>query len=357
MLKKFKPLKPEKYWALVLNEGATPVEINYSSSFLNTILFENGSRIGGGCINCLDKPCWQYNSHEIDINVLSGFPYNNDRRVCPSDAIQVLEEGGVEIVAGKCISCGICVQRCPSGGIKYNSEGIFAVGVMENTDMFTQLKAQDSELQQKTMSRFKNASESVSVAKISRVWAKYFRDKFIEISHTQADLEHVLVRNFLLNIGISNQISAIGNIDIRFDFIATTGDFLIPGESELVGNDILGLPRRILDDIAVLHSRYNIPKDSIIPLLILFLFPRKRSDFYEVLTDIREITGFEVKVFPIHFLFLLNLFNVSLDSEDFLENFIINKDTQDYGEYTKRYISDIETIDDNYGTELYTFEK
>jgi Fe-S-cluster-containing dehydrogenase component len=43
-------------------------------------------------------------------------------RVCPVDALDVREGGGVILDASKCIGCGFCSEACPYGAIFWNEE-------------------------------------------------------------------------------------------------------------------------------------------------------------------------------------------------------------------------------------------
>jgi len=43
-------------------------------------------------------------------------------RVCPVDALNVREAGGVLLDASKCIGCGFCREACPYGAIFWNEE-------------------------------------------------------------------------------------------------------------------------------------------------------------------------------------------------------------------------------------------
>ena len=53
----------------------------------------------------------------------------------------------------------------------------------------------------------------------------------------------------------------------------------------------------------------------------------------------------------------MTLYGIKLNEQDLHNNFIINKDIQDFGDYTKNFLSDIEEVDDSFGTEFYTFSK
>ena len=59
-------------------------EIHYKFPGKNLVNFEEGTSTEGVCIGCELKPCLEYTKEQIDIQVIDGMPYNNDRKVCPS---------------------------------------------------------------------------------------------------------------------------------------------------------------------------------------------------------------------------------------------------------------------------------
>ena len=357
VIKKLNYKSSDEHWTLVLKKGIKPEKISYSNSRKNQVTFNNGKIATGTCINCSKKPCIYYDQEEINVNIIDGLPYNNDNRVCPTNAIIDNKNIGISINTNQCIGCSICIRRCPTGGISFTDDGTFVDVVNATNDNFNVLNYKIKNQSDNTFKSFENAKKVSHINKININSSTYFRKKYLEFSSIQSDLELIMVRNFLINIGILNKVSTRGNNDIRMDFVGSINGKIIPGEIELNGNDILGLPRRILDDIAVLNSRYKIDKVDIIPIIIIFLFPRKRSDFYEVLSDIEKITGYKIRTLPIHFLKLMTLYGLKLNEQNLNDNFIINLDNQDFSNYTKTIIPGIEVVDDNFGTELYSFCK
>ena len=96
MIKKLRIARAKSREILVLNGDKNVKEIHYNFPGKNYINFKDGTSTEGVCIGCELKPCLNYTKDEIDIRVIDGMPYNNDRRVCPSNAIKENKEGKVE---------------------------------------------------------------------------------------------------------------------------------------------------------------------------------------------------------------------------------------------------------------------
>jgi len=357
MLKKLKVIEKDGFTGFVLKSGVEPMEVIYSNLSENKIKFLNGEVENGVCINCDDKPCFRYSIEEINTEILEGFPYNNDRRVCPPDSILLNENSGIEINSDSCIGCGICIQRCPLGGINLMMDERVPKVNREPINNFEIIEDSIDSRRETSFQKFKTIKKTILIRKIKLGFSKNFRLNFFRVGNKINDLELILIRNLMISVGILNKVAAKGNVDTRIDFLGIYGSHKIPGESGLSGTDILGSPRRILEDFAILHSRYSIPKERIIPIIFLLEFPRKRSDYYEVISDIKNITGIEIKTLPVHFLLICNMLNVKFTLEDIKRLFFIDKYNQNFGDYAKNLINDIEILDENFGSELYTYFK
>jgi Fe-S-cluster-containing hydrogenase component 2 len=331
--------------------------VNFTNKGEHEIDLVDGTTVKGTCINCDDKPCLRYDAKEIATEIIKGLTFNNDTRVCPSNAIVLDDQNEINIKSQMCFACGLCVNRCPIGGIYFDEYSDEIKINKAPGEIFKEIEDGDFLENKRTYGLFVSADKITKVDKITVEFALNFTKVFNKNAATVMDQELVLVRNYMIALGINNKIAAKGNNDQRIDFIGILGSSILPGESELNGSDILGLSRRILEGIAIVHSRHNVAKEDMMPLMFIHNFPSKRSDFYEVITDIFSVTNMKIRTLPIHFLYLLNLFRIKLTFDDFEKNFYIDKENLNFGVYAKQFITDLDKIDDNYNGTLYTFLK
>jgi hypothetical protein len=175
-----------------------------------------------------------------------------------------------------------------------------------------------------------------------------------ELIRNNNGLENHLIRNVFNSLGIKSKVRAIGNNDIRFDLIAQFFGKIIVAEISINGSDILELPRAILDDFSVINSRYGIKSEQIIPVIVINKFPNKRSDFYEVLDDIRNITGIETRVITYHFLSMLLRLNFKVDQTFFEKKFIVGKTNTSILESALEVFPELKEIDPLLETDFYS---
>lgn len=136
----------------------------------------------------------------------------------------------------------------------------------------------------------------------------------------------LLVRDLLDAINIKTKIKRIGDVNMRIDAMGKLPDGKTAIFSIEFGNDALEIPRKILEDYAIIHNRYNIKKKDIVTFAILNLLPSKRSEYYKVVDDIKRITQIEIYTMPL----------------DFLNKMIKRKETINNYNYKDFYISSVE---------------
>ncbi len=304
---------------------------------------DNGAMHEGSCIGCDNTPCMEYADEELFTPIFQAFPHNTSKRVCPTNAIvKDSESRHVTIIPDMCIACGLCIQRCPTAAIHLD----FAVGkcIVNNNPTITQAC---TETEQKTfIERAKSSSRTFSFSSIPENFSERYQKSIHNASKITADVSEIIVRNTLINMGIPCNTNAAGNNHNRTEFFGQEGDSVIIGESNSSETDTLSISRRILDDVAVMVSRYSINIQKIFPLSVINGFPNKRTDYYEVVHDIHNILGIRISTVTFHILFILNLFGIKLNVEDFAE-FYIDNTYQDLLPAVNKIIPNIGTIDKN----------
>lgn len=86
-----------------------------------------------------------------------------------------------------------------------------------------------------------------------------------------------------------------GDNSERFDAIISFDNYKVVTEVEIPSTAILDAPRNLLDDYAVIHSRKREGASSIVPLVICWDLPNKRTDYWNVITDINSVLNIKIK--------------------------------------------------------------
>ncbi len=98
----------------------------------------------------------------------------------------------------------------------------------------------------------------------------------------------------------------IGDVYTRMDAVYSSADGSFGAVEIEFGKETLDASRGILDDIAVLFTRYGIGKDENIPLVICLSLPNVRQGYWQVVKDIKNVEEINIGTLTIGALFLLN---------------------------------------------------
>lgn len=317
--------------------------------------YEEGEIEKSGCVNCLSTPCMVYSDVEINAG-FNEMPSGYLKSVCISGAITLSESTNFPaITSQKCISCGLCATRCNYSAIYYNN-GSFELRVSESSNLEYRIDHTIQILKEQEM--YYNSSNKISdVKSLDKSLIDKFHEKSNSYLKRNNGAENDLVKNLLLNLGVKTKSRAIGNNDIRTDLFGVNDEFCILCEVDTTSNDQLDLTRAILDDVAVFCSRYNVKFENVIPIIVIDKFPNKRSDFYEVLSDIEKITGLRVSVLTLHFLFVLNIFNYKLETEIIKTMFKVKKGCESIADDALSLVPDLINLDPYFETDFYLSTK
>lgn len=350
------PKKKQRSFALLNTSTVTIEKVAFNIFNTNTISFSNGVEIQGFCVNCKETPCMNYSKDELFVGVLRQMPSDKSTEVCPVSAIIFNENGFPKVKTESCINCGICLSRCTYGAINFNDGKKVSISKGDN-DLFTWFDSITDKQQLEREQSYTSAKQEVTVKKQTQKFYKTIFANFTAVNRRNNYFENILIRNLLLNIGVLAKVRAIGNNDIRFDLIGKIGNKILVGEIGISSTDILEEPRALLDDIAVLHSRYSVSLDNLIPIIFCRTLPNKRSDFYEIIYDIKNVTGIKVKVIPLQILIMLNLCRWQISEDDIVNNFYIDNKNYSLLESMQNVITNISELDPLCHTDYYQATK
>lgn len=243
-----------------------------------------------------------------------GISLEKNLNVCPSNAIKSnYLTGFPEIDDSMCISCGLCVKRCPVGALYFSKELNIEItefdekyiSESDETCTIKQLEIIKKNFVKKELIPFDDRKKYVEFV-YSKVYKKY--------NYTSPEFCNVLVKNLLTQLGYKVNLTRIGDVYNRMDGVISYDDesTIAPLEIEF-GEDSLSSIRSILDDIAMLNYKYNIYSKDMIPLIVFLQLPNKRQGFWQVVVDIDIVTGYNINSITLGVILLANIFNESLD--------------------------------------------
>jgi len=300
----------------------------------NKVLFQDGTLVKGTCINCPTHPCMYFRRSEINPSIIKGLPHNISNLVCPVDAISIHSVNGYPIVDGNaCIGCGLCVSRCPIGAININPKNFVAEINIEDNQAFVTSNSKDKINRESTYRMIVDSEVKYTVSKSPISLIEVFMRRIMSIYDQDNHFENILNRNLLIGLEIPTITRVIGDTNFRIDMLSILDSKILVIEVDVSPVSLLETPRALLDNIAVLNARYNIDIHRLIPLVICAIFPNKRTDYYEVLADIRKVLEIDIKTISIAALLLCIIYKVKLDDESLTRLFSLdNNNTEIYND-------------------------
>ena len=301
-----RPRQPERL-AKKLPEGVGPVDIDWSRPASPALIqFSDGASSVGSCIRCTNPPCMEYVPTELEVDIFKDFPADRNESVCPTGAITwPQDEYSPLINITQCISCGLCVSRCPVRAIYLDEDGAH-VNDEPNNHFQIQNFLTTEEITEATARMFDRIVEKgVYRAETDAALGRFLSD-FQEVEKDQsAQFPNHLARNLLIACGVGAAMRRRGDTNIRMDMVLGPPG-VSSGTSEVeLGEGVLDAPRNILDNVAVLVARYEVDKNQIIPLVVSLALPNQRSEYWQVIKDIRNILGVKINSITIGALVVL----------------------------------------------------
>lgn len=280
-----------------------PIRIEYAHGSPATSYFSDGDYCDIGCIGCINPKCMQFEAYEIECGEIQDFPNDKNLNVCPVDALSWNVASDTPIIdEDKCINCGICIRRCPVGAlyfdemVKVNRSALSKIisGVVDNA--FITLQAEQIDKLGSVR------REGVPIIESDEL----FESIYYKLIGIKSNYHNIIGRNLLISLGCRCAMRRIGDVYTRMDAVYSSPDECFGAVEIEFGRDTLDASRGILDDIAILYTRYGIEKDKNMPLVICLQFPNARQGYWQVVKDVKTVEDIGISTITIGAMMLLN---------------------------------------------------
>lgn len=269
--------------------GADVTDVHYEHGQRTVVTLADGRAGVGSCLGCGSAPCMEKDDSELTLfGALDAFPGDPGRDVCPTRAIRWDGDNSVTVVvANDCIGCGLCISRCPYGAISL-ADGQTASIETADPNELTVVGQANSE-----HPKVKRSGQ------ISRLDAPAATNLPASVGALDDARTTLLVRNLLNEVGLNARTRRRGDTNMRIDAVGFSRRGK-PFVAEIeTGAGVLESPRALLEDVAVLHSRYGYAVGGIDPVSVILSFPNVRSEYYQVIRDIEKVLGLRCRTITI----------------------------------------------------------
>ena len=297
-----------------------PKAIYYSNNKKPLAIFNDNSKCNLACIKCQKPLCMFLDNEEINKNILQNFPHDRNNLVCPVNAITWNESLDYPVIDNeKCIKCGLCLKRCPIGALYYDNGVKLNISTNDKQDML-EANEQNINIHNKQILQL---SGVIKDGQIFDETNELLGSIYNKLSKVPSSYHNLVVRNILISLGLNCEVRRIGDVYTRMDAIYSSLDNTFGAIEVEFGKDTLDAVRAILDDIAVLNSRYGIDKNNNKALVVCLQLPNARQGFWQVVKDINNVEKLNIQTVSIGSLLILvwNFKKLDLSKDNFYIDF------------------------------------
>ena len=154
-----------------------------------------------------------------------------------------------------------------------------------------------------------------------------FESIYDKLFRLKSNYHNAVGRSLLIALGCKCSMRRIGDVYTRMDAIysSSAGSF---GAVEIeFGKDTLDASRGILDDIAVLNTRYGVHKHDNKALVICLQLPNARQGYWQVVRDVKNVEGIKIGTITVGALMFLLWNGCIFEPED--DRYYIDYDNMD----------------------------
>lgn len=306
----FKEISYRKNISILID---VPNTISYTIGAPAKAHFSDRSSCSISCLGCVNPRCMYLTEDDVNCDAIVAFPYDRMLSACPTNAIEWSEVLGVPVIdTEKCINCGICVSRCPVGAL-YFDESV-------KVNSATSIKQKNYQIDQYVLDNHILQIDSLLCIKKNGTMIietnELLESIYDKLQNIQSIYHNVIGRNLLIALGCKCSMRRIGDVYTRMDAIykSMAGTF---GAVEIeFGRETLDASRGVLDDIAVLFTRYGVDKLNNKAFVICLQLPNARQGYWQVVKDINQVEHIKISTITIGALMILIWNNCSLIPEN-----------------------------------------
>ncbi len=309
-----------------LGKGLIPISIEVSPGERGIVRFSDGSSSQASCLRCVDAPCMFFGDAEVVSASLPDFPADRNPTVCPAGAMSRTDGGAPSIDPDACMLCGVCATRCPTAAIS-----MIPHAVVDDVARAAFPETSDAASADAALVALAAAPRTGEFLIESDGVADLLREKLVSAWARVGDRfpDH-LARNLLIAAGCGAAMRRKGDVFARMDIVLGSPwpDYGC-AEAEFGDVAVLDAPRDLLDDVAVLVGRFGRNLDSVTTLVVTDILPNRRSEYWRIVQDIRNVLGIRIGTVTVLALCLLvwrggrlselppNLFHVDIDTPSY----------------------------------------
>lgn len=281
-----------------------PVSLEIHQGIPGTAHFRDGGSDQISCLGCTVPRCMYLSDSDIECSHIEGFPCDRSVMACPVDAIAWNDRSAAPVIdQQRCIRCGICVSRCPVGALYFSDQGEPEVNMTPGDSVINMRPDQaGQDLHACQIEQLLQVPRSGISLQASDPLFETIYEKLQRLGNAY---HNPVGRNLLIALGCRCAMRRIGDVYTRMDAVYSSpaGSF---GAVEIeFGKDTLDASRGILDDIAVLNTRYGVHKHNNRALVICLQLPNERQGYWQVVKDIRVVEGIKLSTITVGALMFL----------------------------------------------------
>ena len=286
---------------------------------------KNGKKCHIGCLGCKNPRCIFFSEDEIECTQIDSFPNDKNTNICPVDAITWDDSSGTPLInSSKCINCGICASRCPVGALYFSNSGKLSIN---RTQENVEFKNADTTVQKEHSRQISKLLKVHRSGTLLNASDELFEKIYEKLSKIKSNNHNIVGRNLLIALGCKCATRRIGDVYTRMDAIYSSPNGSFGAVEIEFGRDTLDASRGILDDIAVLNTRYGIKKANNQALVICLQLPNARQGYWQVIRDVKIVEGIKIETITIGALMYLLWNNCMFEPEK--DRYYIDYDNMD----------------------------